>query len=100
MGDGWETARRMDRPAVLEANVEGVLQIPGYEYAAFKFGVPASRIFAIEVDTNHFKGNYADSIEVQVAHARKFSGNDINVKVGKDQPGTLNFFPLGSITLP
>ena len=27
MGDGWETARRLDRPAVLEADYKGILQV-------------------------------------------------------------------------
>ena len=27
MGDGWETARRLDRPAVLEADHKGILQV-------------------------------------------------------------------------
>ena len=54
MGDGWETARRLDRPAILLADKEGILQVPGSEWAAFKLGLPGN-VRAVEVDTNHFK---------------------------------------------
>ena len=45
MGDGWETKRRRG---------------PGYDWIILKLGRPG-RIRKIEVDTNHFKGNYPDS---------------------------------------
>ena len=73
MGDGWETARRLDRPAVLEVAASagkpagdegGALEIPGYEWCAFKLGFPGF-MKVIEVDTNHFKGNFPDSIAIE-----------------------------------
>ena len=54
MGDGWETARRLDRPPVLHADAAGILQVPGSEWAAFKLGLPGF-VKAVEIDTNHFK---------------------------------------------
>ena len=54
MGDGWETARRLDRPPFLLADERGILQVPGSEWAAFKLGLPGY-VRAVEVDTNHFK---------------------------------------------
>jgi allantoicase len=36
MGDGWETARRLDRPAVLTTDGQGRLNVPGCEWAVFK----------------------------------------------------------------
>ena len=27
MGDGWETARRLDRPSILTADSRGILQV-------------------------------------------------------------------------
>ena len=54
MGDGWETARRLDRPPVLIADERGILKVPGSEWAAFKLGLPGY-VRAVEVDTNHFK---------------------------------------------
>ena len=67
MGDGWETARRLARPAVLEISKVGkgdALEIPGYEWCAFKLGIPGF-MKVIEVDTNHFKGNFPDSIAIE-----------------------------------
>ena len=54
MGDGWETARRMDRPAVLEEDGEGILQVPGHEWAVFRLGLRGTPA-EIVLDTNHFK---------------------------------------------
>ena len=54
MGDGWETARRLDRPPVLEADSVGILQVPGHEWAVFRLGLPGT-VDSIVVDTNHFK---------------------------------------------
>nr|KAF6428895.1 allantoicase [Molossus molossus] len=54
--DGWETARRPDRPPVLELNGDGELLIPGCEWAVFRLAHPGV-ITQIEVDTTYFKGN-------------------------------------------
>ncbi|XP_049808414.1 allantoicase-like [Schistocerca nitens] len=64
MGDGWETARRLDRPAVLEEDARGILQVLGSEWAIFRMGHPGT-IGMVEVDTAHFKGNYPDSIRIE-----------------------------------
>ena len=48
MGDGWETKRRRG---------------PGYDWIVLQLGRPGS-IQKIEVDTNHFKGNYPDTCSI------------------------------------
>jgi allantoicase len=48
MGDGWETRRRRG---------------PGYDWAIVRLGSPAL-VQRIELDTNHFKGNYPDSASI------------------------------------
>ena len=48
MGDGWETKRRRG---------------PGYDWAIVKLGRPGT-IRKIEVDTNHFKGNFPDTCSI------------------------------------
>ncbi len=48
MGDGWETKRRRG---------------PGYDWIILKLGRPGS-IRKVEVDTNHFKGNYPDMCSI------------------------------------
>lgn len=79
MGDGWETARRLDRPKVLKVEAffrkhhkyqlystlipyigfqvdeKGILQVPGFEWAILRLG-NTGIINKIEVDTNDFKG--------------------------------------------
>lgn len=63
MGDGWETARRLDRPPVLKADSKGILQVPGFEWAVLKLGHPGL-VTHIEIDTNHFKGNSPNSCKI------------------------------------
>nr|CAD7462819.1 unnamed protein product [Timema tahoe] len=61
MSDGWETARRLDRPPIIQVSPEGFLQLPGFEWAVFRLGAPGV-VHRIEVDTKHFKGNYPDTV--------------------------------------
>lgn len=49
MGDGWETKRRRG---------------PGHDWIILKLG-RAGSIKKIEVDTNHFKGNYPDTCSIE-----------------------------------
>ena len=53
MGDGWETRRRRG---------------PGHDWAIIRLGAPGI-VTKIEIDTNHFKGNYPDSASVEGALA-------------------------------
>jgi allantoicase len=49
MGDGWETRRRRG---------------PGHDWAIIRLGAPGI-ISKIEIDTNHFKGNYPDRASLE-----------------------------------
>ena len=49
MGDGWETKRRRG---------------PGNDWVILKLGVPGI-IRRVEVDTNHFKGNFPESCSIE-----------------------------------
>ncbi len=49
MGDGWETKRRRG---------------PGYDWVIIKLG-HTGLLRQIEVDTNHFKGNYPDTCSIE-----------------------------------
>ena len=53
MGDGWETRRRRG---------------PGHDWAIVRLGAPGS-ISRIEIDTNHFKGNYPESASLEACLA-------------------------------
>jgi allantoicase len=62
MGDGWETRRRRG---------------PGHDWAIVRLGTPGV-ISKVEIDTNHFKGNYPDraSLEGCLAPGVPFEGLD------------------------
>jgi allantoicase len=49
MGDGWETKRRRG---------------PGYDWAIVRLGTTGN-ISKIEIDTNHYKGNYPDRASIE-----------------------------------
>jgi allantoicase len=49
MGDGWETRRRRG---------------PGHDWAIVRLGAPG-HIVKVEIDTNHFKGNYPDRASLE-----------------------------------
>lgn len=67
MGDGWETARKLARPPAYEADAAGNLILPGLsDWAVFALG-HAGRINEVEVDTQHFKGNFPESCTVEAA---------------------------------
>jgi allantoicase len=53
MGDGWETRRRRG---------------PGHDWAIVRLGAPGT-ITRVEIDTNHFKGNYPDSASIEACLA-------------------------------
>jgi len=53
MGDGWETKRRRG---------------PGYDWIILKLGAVGT-VRKIEVDTNHFKGNYPDTCSLEACSA-------------------------------
>jgi len=61
MGDGWETKRRRG---------------PGYDWIILKLGLPGT-IRKIEVDTNHFKGNYPDTCSIEGCVAPGASVDDL-----------------------
>ncbi|XP_008059862.1 probable allantoicase [Carlito syrichta] len=63
MADGWETARRLDRPPILENGENGILLFPGCEWAVFRLAHPGV-ITQIEIDTKYFQGNSPDSCTV------------------------------------
>lgn len=57
MGDGWETRRRRG---------------PGFDWVIVKLGAVGT-ISKIEVDTNHFKGNFPDMCSIEVCNEKNIS---------------------------
>ena len=107
MGDGWETKRRRS---------------PGFDWLILRLGAPG-HIRKIEIDTNHFKGNYPDSASVEgcrvaggslaelgaanwvevlppaklKAHHRHFFTKELG-KTGSVSHVRLNIFPDGGVS--
>jgi allantoicase len=105
MGDGWETKRRRG---------------PGHDWLILRLGAPG-RVQRIEVDTNHFKGNYPDAASIEACrceddasleraawqellsrtklhpHRRHFFSRDLH-DVGVATHLRLNIFPDGGIS--
>ncbi|HEX8030135.1 MAG TPA: allantoicase [Vicinamibacterales bacterium] len=108
MGDGWETRRRRG---------------PGHDWAIVRLGAPGE-ISKIEIDTNHFKGNYPDRASLEgcmapgviaenlaavpwstIVPETKMSANKRHFFSGKELQQTgpfshvrLNMFPDGGIS--
>ncbi len=62
MGDGWETRRRRD---------------PGHDWAIVQLG-HAGVFKEIEIDTNHYKGNYPDQCWLEACYAPDASIDTLN----------------------
>lgn len=93
MGDGWETKRRRG---------------PGYDWLVLKLGLPGA-IEKIEVDTNHFKGNYPDTCSIEGCVAPDASVEQLTsaattwselLPQTKLQPDTRHFFERELRALP
>jgi allantoicase len=73
MGDGWETRRRRG---------------PGHDWLVLRLGAPG--VFArIEIDTNHFKGNYPESASLEGCLA----GASTLETLASDAPGWQEVLP-------
>lgn len=99
MMDGWETgnclwthriknsiessftqflsARRLDRPPIIEMTEKDVFNIPGTEWAIFRLAT-TSTVVSIEVDTNHFKGNAPDYVTIEGTMQRGDCSTEFN----------------------
>eukprot|EP00658_Telonema_sp_P-2_P015334 TRINITY_DN15891_c0_g2_i1.p1 TRINITY_DN15891_c0_g2~~TRINITY_DN15891_c0_g2_i1.p1 ORF type:complete len:349 (-),score=72.49 TRINITY_DN15891_c0_g2_i1:255-1301(-) len=66
MDEGWETARNPKRPAVLTAQKDGKLELPQemVDWAIIRLAT-VGVVEKLEIDTNHFKGNFPESCTVE-----------------------------------
>ena len=98
MADGWETKRRRG---------------PGFDWAIIRLGAPGI-VEKVEIDTNHFKGNYPDSASLEGlsgdaiwieilpqtklrAHHRHFFSKELRRAPAVSQV-RLNIYPDGGIS--
>eukprot|EP00745_Piridium_sociabile_P000752 TRINITY_DN104876_c0_g1_i1.p1 TRINITY_DN104876_c0_g1~~TRINITY_DN104876_c0_g1_i1.p1 ORF type:complete len:610 (-),score=64.80 TRINITY_DN104876_c0_g1_i1:261-2090(-) len=65
MGSGWETARKPMRSHVLLEDASGkITNLHGDDWCVLKLAKKGT-VEVIEVDTNHFKGNFPESVTLQ-----------------------------------
>jgi len=100
MGDGWETARHMDRPEIIHTNPEtGLVDTQLSDWCILQLGTITAQIEKLEIDTCHFKGNYPESVLVEAGCARNTQASIIHDEA-KDQDDvkfddlTIQWFPL------
>lgn len=101
MGDGWETARHPDRPAVLIKNpITDLIDSPLMDWAILKLGMGGCNetgVSRIILDTKHFKGNFPESVQVEGCdNSSIFQHDDEEKKSGDHELDTYQFkwFPL------
>jgi len=120
MGDGWETARHPDRPAVIAKDpMTGLQDTELMDWSVVKLGFGGAQvnegISRIIVDTRHFKGNFPESVTIDACHAnpaenvsddevcKSAAGKEKDTgdggKLSKSQSGNIEWFPLLKRTL-
>lgn len=90
MGDGWETARHPNRPAVLLRDPKtNLVDSPLSDWCIIKLGsVAGEGLQRIILDTKHFRGNYPESVSVEGCYL----GNEEDALVTED--GVAQWFTL------
>eukprot|EP00301_Raphidiophrys_heterophryoidea_P019772 c4626_g1_i1.p1 GENE.c4626_g1_i1~~c4626_g1_i1.p1 ORF type:complete len:389 (-),score=87.18 c4626_g1_i1:212-1378(-) len=64
MGDGWETGRKKNRPFILQRGADNMIDFAGNsDWSVIKLATKGT-VTNIEVDTNHFKGNFPESCTI------------------------------------
>jgi len=76
MGDGWETARHPQRPAVIIKDpITDLVDSPLMDWAILQLGMGGilggyeGGISRIIIDTKHFRGNYPESVKIEGCYA-------------------------------
>jgi allantoicase len=78
MGDGWETARHPDRPAILVKDpTTNLIDSPLQDWAILKLGkIAVDGVARIILDTKHFRGNYPESVLLEGCFAEQGMTDD------------------------
>ena len=99
MGDGWETARHPDRPAVVVKDERGLQDTDLMDWAVLRLGsggtddAGPSRVV---LDTGHFRGNFPESAAVDGCCADGLDDSAVCESAGGKGGGarTVEWFPL------
>lgn len=95
----WETARHLERPAIIRTNPEtGLVDTDLGDWCILQLGTITAQVDRLEIDTRHFKGNYPESILVEAGCAR--NTNEMLHDENEDSDDvqfddlTIHWFPL------
>ena len=101
MGDGWETARHPDRPAIWATDPKtGLMDTDLMDWAVLKLGKQANLgVSRIILDTKHFRGNFPESVQVEGCCASSNTEEEDAAVCEappdkKDDNGAIQWFPL------
>ena len=99
MGDGWETARHMDRPSIITTNQDtGLVDTELGDWCIIQLGTITGSVERLEIDTMHFKGNYPESVLVEAGCARNTQAQIHDESEDVDDVNfddlTIQWFPL------
>ena len=108
MGDGWETARHPQRPAVVTKDpVTGLQDTPLMDWAVLKLGMGGvvektggndskGGVERIIIDTRHFKGNFPESVSIDACCCSNLSDDEVCASASADKDGSnaVEWFPL------
>jgi len=94
MGDGWETARHPERPAILVRDpITNLVDSPLQDWAVIKLGKTAEQgIQRVILDTKHFRGNYPESVQVEACYTTDADNADALITAGDE--AAVEWFPL------
>lgn len=83
MGNGWETARNPQRPPVLELGKDGYVDFSySKDWFVMRLGARC-QVDEVEVDTNHFKGNFPESAIIEVCDLPELMSKSVLVQKQK-----------------
>lgn len=92
MGDGWETARQPKRPSAYERGSDGLMVLPGFDWAVLQLGIPGI-VKRVEVDTHLYKGNYPESCLIEGCYKPGGKSSELALDVNKADIGWQTILP-------
>ena len=95
MGDGWETARHLERPSIIMTNPEtGLVDTDLGDWCIIQLGTITGLVEKIDVDTCHFKGNFPESVKIEAGYATHIANDDKDQDDMKIDDLSIEWFPL------
>ncbi|GMI14012.1 hypothetical protein TrVE_jg7443 [Triparma verrucosa] len=81
MGDGWETARQLNRPPIIKRDPEtGLVDTPLHDWCVLRMGCVVGAVEKLVIDTKWFRGNYPESVQIDCVYAPKGLGDGEGVE--------------------